>query len=174
LSLSGTPPPLVLFGVPFHNVTLDEALSWIAARARSGRSSQIVTTNLDFILQAWKDPEMHRIHFEADLVVADGWPPVAFSKFLTAAEERAREATSCRARGGARDQACRLALGASPRRGRRCASSGAVPGLRGAGAGPAAGAAPDMDHAALRGRSPARGDILLAPSAPRNRTSGSG
>src|SRR6185436_8770675 len=82
LPSSGTPPPLVLFGVPFHNVTLDESLAWIAARAKSGRSCQIVTTNLDFILQAWKDPEMHRIHYEADLVVADGWPPVAFSKFF--------------------------------------------------------------------------------------------
>ena len=53
-SPSGTPPPLVLFGVPFHNVTLDESLAWIAARAKAARSAQVVTTNLDFILQAWK------------------------------------------------------------------------------------------------------------------------
>src|SRR5262249_31220421 len=52
-----------------------------AARARSGPPAQIVTSNLDFILQAWLDPEMHRIHFEADLVIADGWPPVGFSRF---------------------------------------------------------------------------------------------
>ncbi|HVR86038.1 MAG TPA: WecB/TagA/CpsF family glycosyltransferase [Planctomycetota bacterium] len=72
----------MLFGVPFHNVTFDEALAGIAARARSGRPSQIVTSNLDFIFQAWKDPEMHRIHLEADLVFADGWPPVTFSRFF--------------------------------------------------------------------------------------------
>jgi N-acetylglucosaminyldiphosphoundecaprenol N-acetyl-beta-D-mannosaminyltransferase len=77
-----SPETLVLFGVPFHNVTFDEALAWIAARARSGRPSQVVTSNLDFIYQAWKDPEMHRIHLEADLVLADGWPPVTFSRFF--------------------------------------------------------------------------------------------
>jgi N-acetylglucosaminyldiphosphoundecaprenol N-acetyl-beta-D-mannosaminyltransferase len=77
-----SPETMVLFGVPFHNVTFEEALAGIAARARSGRPSQIVTSNLDFIFQAWKDPEMHRIHLEADLVLADGWPPVAFSRFF--------------------------------------------------------------------------------------------
>src|SRR5579872_3869287 len=77
-----SPETLLLFGVPFHNVTFDEALARIAARARSGPPSQIVTSNLDFIYQAWKDPEMHRIHLDADLVFADGWPPVTFSRFF--------------------------------------------------------------------------------------------
>ena len=67
----GSAEALVFFGVPFHNLTFDEALAGIADRARIGRPSQIVTSNLDFIFQAWKDPEMHRIHLEAELVLAD-------------------------------------------------------------------------------------------------------
>src|SRR5258708_1597650 len=70
-----SPPTLLLFGVPFHNVTEEEALAWIASRGRSGRASQLLTCNLDFILQAWKDPDMHPIHLEAHLVVPDRWPP---------------------------------------------------------------------------------------------------
>src|SRR5258708_19007577 len=77
-----SPETLVLFGVPFHNLTFDEALAGIVSRARSGPSAQILTSNLDFIFQAWKDPEMHRIHLEAALVFADGWPPVTFSRFF--------------------------------------------------------------------------------------------
>src|SRR5258706_15854285 len=76
------PPTLFVFGIPFHDVTEEETLAWIAGRARSGRPAQVVTSNLDFILQAWRDPEMHRIHLDADLVVADGWPPVGFSRFF--------------------------------------------------------------------------------------------
>lgn len=76
------PTTRVVFGVPFHDVTEDEVLAWIASRARSGPPSLIVTSNLDFILQASRDPEMHRIHLEADLVIADGWPPVWFSRWF--------------------------------------------------------------------------------------------
>jgi N-acetylglucosaminyldiphosphoundecaprenol N-acetyl-beta-D-mannosaminyltransferase len=73
---------LFLLGIPIHNVTPEEALDWVEARARSGRAAQMVTSNLDFIMQAWRDPEMQRIHLDADLVVADGWPPVFFSRFF--------------------------------------------------------------------------------------------
>jgi N-acetylglucosaminyldiphosphoundecaprenol N-acetyl-beta-D-mannosaminyltransferase len=74
-----SPTPLFLFGIPIHNVTTEETLDWIEARARSGRAAQVLTSNLDFIMQAWRDPEMQRIHLDADLVIADGWPPVFFS-----------------------------------------------------------------------------------------------
>jgi N-acetylglucosaminyldiphosphoundecaprenol N-acetyl-beta-D-mannosaminyltransferase len=77
-----SPLLLFLFGIPVHNVTTEEALDWIELRARSGRGAQMVTSNLDFIMQAWRDPEMQRIHLDADLVVADGWPPVFFSRLF--------------------------------------------------------------------------------------------
>src|SRR6185436_10826752 len=167
-SPSGTPPLLVLFGVPFHNVTLDESLAWIAARAKSGRSSQIVTTNLDFILQAWKDPEMHRIHHEADLVVADGWPPVAFSGFLgpKLKERVAGSDIVPRLASVARDHGLSLyALGGKPgvaQEAMRILGERA-PGLRVAGCGsPPLSSLLDMDHAAIRREiADARPDILL-------------
>lgn len=167
-SPSGTLPPLVLFGVPFHNVTLDESLAWIAARAKAGRSSQIVTTNLDFILQAWRDPEMHRIHHEADLVVADGWPPVAFSKFLgpRLKERVAGSDIVPRLAAVARDHGLSIyALGGKPGVAKEAMRilQERSPGLRVAGCGsPPLATLLDMDHAAIRREiSDARPDILL-------------
>jgi N-acetylglucosaminyldiphosphoundecaprenol N-acetyl-beta-D-mannosaminyltransferase len=71
-----------LFGVPIHNLTHRECVSGIIERALSGIPAQVVTANLDFALQAWRDPEMHRILFDADLVVADGTPLVWFSRLF--------------------------------------------------------------------------------------------
>ena len=44
------PVPLVLFGVPFHNVTFAEAVQWVADRIRSGKPGFIATANLDLLL----------------------------------------------------------------------------------------------------------------------------
>ena len=77
-----TPVPLVIYGVPFHNVTFEEAIDWIVERVRSGRPANIVTANLDFVTQAWNDPELQRILIEADLVLADGFPMVKLSPFF--------------------------------------------------------------------------------------------
>jgi N-acetylglucosaminyldiphosphoundecaprenol N-acetyl-beta-D-mannosaminyltransferase len=158
----------VLFGVPFHNVTLDEALSWIAGRARSGRSSQLVTTNLDFILQAWKDPEMHRIHYEADLVVADGWPPVAFSGFFgpRLKERVAGSDIVPRLASVASDHGLSLyALGGRPGVAQEAMRilQERSPGLRIAGCGsPPLSTLLEMDHAAIRREiAQAQPDILL-------------
>ena len=73
--------PLVIYGVPFHNVTFEEAISWIIERARSGRPTHVVTANLDFVMQARRDPALQRILLEADLVLADGFPIVKLSPF---------------------------------------------------------------------------------------------
>ena len=73
---------LVLFGIPIHNLTQKECVEGIIDRARTGTPGQVVTANLDFALQAWRDPEMHRILFDADLVVADGTPLVWFSRLF--------------------------------------------------------------------------------------------
>jgi len=158
----------VLFGVPFHNVTLEESLAWIAARGKSAACAQIVTTNLDFILQAWRDPEMHRIHFDADLVVADGWPPVAFSRFFgpRLKERVAGSDIVPRLAGVARDHGLSLyALGGKPGVAQEAMKilQERSPGLRVAGCGsPPLSTLLDMDHAALRREiAQARPDILL-------------
>lgn len=73
--------PLVLFGVPFHNVTFEEAIQWVVDRVRSGKPGVIATANLDFIVQAQTDEELRNVLREADLVIADGFPPVKLAPF---------------------------------------------------------------------------------------------
>ncbi|MDF7808920.1 WecB/TagA/CpsF family glycosyltransferase [Pontiellaceae bacterium B12219] len=77
-----SPVPLVIYGVPFHNVTFDEAIDWIVDRVRSGRPANVATANLDFVTRAWSDPELQRILIDADLVLADGFPIVKLSPFF--------------------------------------------------------------------------------------------
>jgi len=76
------PVPLVIYGVPFHNVTFEEATDWIVDRIASGRPANVVTANLDFVTKAWHDPELQRILIDADLVLADGFPVVKLSPFF--------------------------------------------------------------------------------------------
>ncbi len=82
MSNSFSPVPLVLFGVPFHNVTFEEAIQWTVDRVRSGKPGYIATANLDFIVQAQHDIELRSVLREADLVIADGFPPVKFAPFF--------------------------------------------------------------------------------------------
>lgn len=84
-----TPRSLVLFGVPFHDVTFEETLAWCVARMRSGPPACLATANVDFLMQATQDPELQRILLEADLVIADGQPIVTLSgKFGPPLRER--------------------------------------------------------------------------------------
>ena len=83
MQMDGSAPvPLVIYGVPFHNVTFDEAIDWIVERVRSGRPANIATANLDFVTRAWIDPELQRILIDADLVLADGFPIVKLAPFF--------------------------------------------------------------------------------------------
>ncbi len=79
---NSTPVSLAIFGVPFHNVTFEEAVDWMVARVRSGRPANVATANLDFVTQAWRDPEVQRLLIDADLVLADGFPIVKLAPFL--------------------------------------------------------------------------------------------
>lgn len=76
-----SPVPLVLLGVPFHNVTFEEAIQWTVDRVRSGKPGFIATANLDFLVLAQTDPELRTVLREADLVIADGFPPVKLAPF---------------------------------------------------------------------------------------------
>lgn len=82
ISDGSAPVPLVVYGVPFHNVTFDEAIEWIVERVRSRRPAIVATANLDFITHAWHDPELQRILIDADLVLADGFPIVKLAPFF--------------------------------------------------------------------------------------------
>src|SRR5688572_13437154 len=76
------PLPVVLFGVPVHNLSADEALDRLLRDAEERRPRHVVTSNLDFLRQSRHDPEMHRIHLDADLVLADGMPLLWLSRLF--------------------------------------------------------------------------------------------
>ena len=76
------PVPLVLFGVPVHNLDADEALERVLRDAEERRPCHVVTSNLDFLRLSQTDPEMHHIHLEADLVVPDGMPLIWLSRLF--------------------------------------------------------------------------------------------
>ena len=76
------PETVVVFGIPFSNVSFADTVEWVRQRVRSRRPAYIATANMDFLMQAWRDPELQRILLEADLVVADGIPIVWLSRML--------------------------------------------------------------------------------------------
>lgn len=73
---------LAVLGIPFDDVSFEDVLAWISRRVRDRHPAYIATVNLDFIMQAWRDPEQQRILLEADLVVADGFPIIMLSKLM--------------------------------------------------------------------------------------------
>ena len=80
--LNTPPAAVVILGIPFHNVSFADTLEWVRRRVHSRRPAYIATANMDFVTQAWRDPELQRILLEADLVVADGIPIVWLSRLL--------------------------------------------------------------------------------------------
>jgi len=74
--------PVVLLGVPFDNVTLDETVRLIEQMIASRQSHHLVTANVDFLVQALRDIELHRILMDAHLVLCDGMPLVWASRLL--------------------------------------------------------------------------------------------
>jgi N-acetylglucosaminyldiphosphoundecaprenol N-acetyl-beta-D-mannosaminyltransferase len=87
------PRTLVLFGIPFHDVTMPETLGWIDHLIAARQPSYLVTANLDFAAQASEDVELQRILVEAELVLCDGTPLVWASR-LTGKPLRERVAGS--------------------------------------------------------------------------------
>src|SRR2546426_952093 len=75
-------PPLSILGVPFHSVTLNDAIARIEQMITSRRPHYVVTANVDFLVQAREDVEFHRILLEAALVICDGHPLVWISRWL--------------------------------------------------------------------------------------------
>lgn len=71
-------PAAVVEGIPIDDVTMDEAVYVIAgfvdeARA-SGRTFQVATVNVDFVVKAADEPDVAAILRSTDLNVADGRP----------------------------------------------------------------------------------------------------
>ena len=75
---------LGISGVPFDSVSMQEALDRIETLIRSGGTHQVATVNVDFLVNAAKDPEYRRILCMCDLVLPDGMPIVWASHLLGA------------------------------------------------------------------------------------------
>jgi N-acetylglucosaminyldiphosphoundecaprenol N-acetyl-beta-D-mannosaminyltransferase len=77
---------VVVAGVPIDNVTMPESLERIVAFVdegrRSGRTHQVATVNVDFVVSACTDPRIAAILQRADLAIPDGMPVVWASKMF--------------------------------------------------------------------------------------------
>jgi N-acetylglucosaminyldiphosphoundecaprenol N-acetyl-beta-D-mannosaminyltransferase len=79
-------PPALVLGVPIADITMAETLQLIVelvaeGRAR-GRTFQIATVNVDFLVNSLDDPDLGAILRQADVCIADGMPVVWGSRAL--------------------------------------------------------------------------------------------
>lgn len=74
--------PVSILGIAFDPVQMEEALEVIDQMVRSGNPHYIVTPNVDFVVQAQRDEELHNILLDAHLVLCDGMPLVWASRWL--------------------------------------------------------------------------------------------
>lgn len=77
---------LVIAGIPVDNLTMTETLDrlelFIRQGRKDGRTRQIATINVDFIVKAAEDPELRYLLQGADLATADGMPLVWGARML--------------------------------------------------------------------------------------------
>jgi N-acetylglucosaminyldiphosphoundecaprenol N-acetyl-beta-D-mannosaminyltransferase len=71
---------VAVLGVPFHNVTMEEALAAIEEQIREGGFHQVATANVDFLNNAMRNRQLHQILCSCDLIVPDGMPVVWMAK----------------------------------------------------------------------------------------------
>lgn len=78
--------PAVLFGIPIDACTMDDTIERFDELIRLGRQSrkahQVATVNVDFLVNAIHDSEVHRLLQRTDLNLADGMPVVWASRLL--------------------------------------------------------------------------------------------
>src|SRR5215469_9547109 len=69
-----SPDSVAVLGVPFNNVTMDEAVKIIEEKIEGGGYHQVATANVDFLMHAIHDKELRDILCACSLVVPDGMP----------------------------------------------------------------------------------------------------
>lgn len=69
-----------LFGIPFARITEAECAARVGEAAAAGRGGRVVTPNVDILRQCARDPSVHAMVREADLIVADGMPLIWASR----------------------------------------------------------------------------------------------
>jgi len=78
----GHPLPVTILGVTFDPLTLPDAVDRIEQMVDRRQPRYVVTPNVDFLVQAKHDAELHRVLANADLVLCDGKPLVWASQWL--------------------------------------------------------------------------------------------
>src|ERR1700760_151028 len=78
------PYSVAILGVPFHSVTIEEAIGFIEEKVDEGGFHQIATANVDFLMNSMQDKELQKILFSCDLIVPDGMPVLWAAKLLGA------------------------------------------------------------------------------------------
>jgi exopolysaccharide biosynthesis WecB/TagA/CpsF family protein len=138
-------------GVPVDDVTMDEAVERVFELVRDGRASgrchQVATVNVDFVVNALRDPALRSVMHRTSLSIPDGMPIIWGSRLL---------GTPLRTRVAGADLVGALVA--------RAAADGAVVSLYGAGPGIAARAAEVLRRAhpgatVVADEGPAFGDV---------------
>lgn len=82
--MKNSPGAAIVGGVPVDDLTLDEVLAlidqFVVDGRASGRTFQIATVNVDFVVNALADPELMRILRRAEVCLPDGMPIVWHAK----------------------------------------------------------------------------------------------
>jgi len=73
---------VAILGVPFHSLSIGEAVDRIGRMIAAGGSHYVVTPNVDFLVKTQRDPKLRRVLVCADLVLCDGKPIVWASRWL--------------------------------------------------------------------------------------------
>ncbi len=73
---------VAVLGVPFHNVTMDEAVAAIEEQIREGGFHQVATANVDFLKNAFEQERLRDILCSCEMVVPDGMPIVWVSRMI--------------------------------------------------------------------------------------------
>ncbi len=77
------PEAVNLFGISLHRVTMRESVALLVQWMNECAGCQyVVTPNVDHVVLLQSDPSMQAAYRDAALVVADGWPLVAASRWL--------------------------------------------------------------------------------------------
>jgi N-acetylglucosaminyldiphosphoundecaprenol N-acetyl-beta-D-mannosaminyltransferase len=76
------PYTAAVLGVPFHSVTIDEAIDFIEEKIHEGGFHQVATANVDFLMHSMRDKSLQEILCSCDLVVPDGMPILWAAKML--------------------------------------------------------------------------------------------
>ncbi|OIO60909.1 MAG: hypothetical protein COZ46_03225 [Verrucomicrobia bacterium CG_4_10_14_3_um_filter_43_23] len=73
---------VVLLGLPFHDLTMEEALNACESSMKRADPEYFVTVNVDFTEKAFENPELREILFFAGTIFCDGMPLVWLSRLF--------------------------------------------------------------------------------------------